>query len=152
MDGTGMRARRNHLGLTQAEFAKRLGLSRDYIGQMERGAAEISHRTAAAVQALRSLPAGPGARLQATDPMEQMIEAALVEAGVDFKRKGSNPGQTLDFYLPSFETYIEVKRFHSERIAAQMARVPNIIAAQGEPAVRCLAAAIRGGLFNVVAS
>lgn len=38
---------------------------------------------------------------------------------------------------------IEVKHFHSERTGAQMKRAPNVIVAQGEPAVRFLAEALR---------
>lgn len=47
-----LREIRKGLGLTQAEFASRMGLSRDYIGQMERGVAEINFRTASACEAL----------------------------------------------------------------------------------------------------
>jgi hypothetical protein len=74
---------------------------------------------------------------RAGDPMERMIEDALASAGIDYACENS-PGNatSLDFYLPDHGVAIEVKRFHSDRIAAQMARAPNVIALQGETAVR----------------
>jgi hypothetical protein len=79
--------------------------------------------------------------LRTTDPMERIIEAALLRAGYDYSVEGEE-GQTLDFYVPKLGCFIEVKRFHSDRIARQMANVPNIIVAQGRHAVEMLAALI----------
>jgi hypothetical protein len=73
----------------------------------------------------------------ATDPMERLVEEALLRAGIRYmsEAKDGNPSG-LDFRLPDHGIEIEVKRFHSDRIAAQMARAPNVIALQGEAAVR----------------
>lgn len=133
--------------MTQAQLAQAVDLSRDFIGQMERGIAPIGVRTAAAVRALRA-ESGDRPPATAHDPMERLIEEALLDAGVPFTREGQ-PGHqhALDFYLPDADVFIEVKRFHSDRIAAQMARVPNVIVAQGKPAVEALAAMIRAGSF-----
>lgn len=81
-----------------------------------------------------------------TDPMERLIADALVFAGVRFvtDEGGGNPAG-LDFYLPDSDVHIEVKRLHSPRIAEQMSRAPNVIAAQGEVAVRWIADLIRAG-------
>lgn len=83
-----------------------------------------------------------------TDPMERIVEEALINAGVpfvvDYGPGGGTPHH-LDFHLPEHDVAIEVKRLHSPRTADQMARVENVIVAQGEAAVRLLAAAIRGG-------
>jgi transcriptional regulator with XRE-family HTH domain len=160
MDGTDLRKRRRELGLTQQEFAEKLGLSRDYVGQMERDKAPINVRTEAAILLLGAAPGRPEQaaarpresrsgkllRKLSSDPMEYLIETALIEAGEEYQREGE-PGahQTLDFYLPRVNVFIEVKRFHSDRIAAQMKREANVIAAQGEPAVRFLAELIRSG-------
>jgi hypothetical protein len=84
----------------------------------------------------------PETCLRTSDPMEQMIEAALIGAGIDYLIDGDE-GQSLDFLLPAYGVHIEVKRFHSARIAEQMARAPNVIAAQGKDAVELLAALIR---------
>ena len=76
--------------------------------------------------------------------MERIIEAALIERGINYvSDMGGKSPFNLDFYLPDCDIHIEVKRLHSGRISAQMARAPNVIAAQGEAAVRFLANALR---------
>ncbi len=146
MDGMEVRARRRALGLSQAAFAARLGLSGDFIGRVERGAAAIEPRTAAAVRSLKPAPLDRKPMLR--DPMEREIEAALIEAGIAFTTDDGGQNESrLDFHLVDFDISIEVKRFYSARTGEQMARAPNVIVAQGERAVRFLAAAIRSGDF-----
>lgn len=74
-----------------------------------------------------------------SDPMERLIADALDSIG--------EPYQTnilaLDFYLPNRDVFIEVKRMHSDRIAEQMSRADNVIAAQGVAAVSLLADMLR---------
>ncbi len=83
--------------------------------------------------------------------MEREIEAALIDAGIAFTTDDGGQNETrLDFHLTDYDVAIEVKRFYSPRISEQMARAPNVIAAQGERAVRFLAAAIRSGDFFAV--
>lgn len=74
------------------------------------------------------------------DPMERLIADALDRAGIRYltDEGGDNPSR-LDFALPDYGVEIEVKRFHTERMTKQMARVENVIVAQGEIAVRFLA-------------
>ena len=74
------------------------------------------------------------------DPMEAIVAQALTAAGVGFPRGlgGENPSG-LDFRL-SDGVEIEVKRFHTPRIADQMARAENVIAIQGKAAVEHYAA------------
>lgn len=76
-----------------------------------------------------------------TDPMEAKIYAALRGANIDFTH---DPRETsgLDFRLTATPVHIEVKQMHSPRIAEQMSRVENVIAAQGPRAVAWLAALI----------
>lgn len=71
------------------------------------------------------------------DPMERLVANALEAAGIEFRHGNNNP-VGLDFYLPEHDLHIEVKRFHSDRIAGQMARADNVIAVQSEAAVRWL--------------
>lgn len=73
----------------------------------------------------------------ARDPMERLVEEALTRPGIRYvsEASGGNPS-ALDFRLPDHGVEIEVKRFHSDRIAAQMSRAPDVIALQGEVAVR----------------
>ena len=76
-----------------------------------------------------------------TDPMERAIADALSGMGIQFEREKDG----LDFYLPGCGIYIEVKQFHSARIAEQMSRADNIIVAQGRKAVELLADMIEAG-------
>lgn len=142
MDGPDLRAARKRLGLSQSELAKLLGISRDFIGQMERGVAPIAARTALAMLSLSTVQQ----RIPSNDPMERIVEEALTDAGIDFVTERDGDTHNLDFYLPQLDLFIEVKRMHSPRIAQQTARVDNVIVAQGEKAVRALATALRGDL------
>lgn len=72
------------------------------------------------------------------DPMEAMIRSALKRAGHDALEGDDNQAH-LDFFVPGVDVYIEVKQFHSDRVADQMSRVENVIVAQGRGAVRWLA-------------
>lgn len=71
------------------------------------------------------------------DPMERILADALLRAGVPFQHEGE--GAVLDFYLPDERVHIEVKRMHSDRIASQMKRADDVIAAQGKVAIEWLA-------------
>jgi hypothetical protein len=64
------------------------------------------------------------------DPMERQMVELLNQAGIRFLCDDHRSG--LDFYLPDLDVYIEVKQFHSPRIANQMARRDNVIAVQGK--------------------
>lgn len=72
-----------------------------------------------------------------TDPLEQEIAVALDAAGVEYIHESTDNQitQGLDFYLPDYDTFIEVKRFHAPRISNQMARVDSVIVLQGIEAV-----------------
>ena len=85
--------------------------------------------------------------MKTTDPMEQLIEGALICANAQYRTDlgGGNPA-ALDFYLPEHGVHIEVKRFHSPRVADQMSRAENVIVAQGELAVMLLSRLIQAGL------
>ena len=63
------------------------------------------------------------------DPMEEATARWLLRSGIRHER--ADAGLGLDFYLPDFDLYIEVKRFHSPRIGEQMSRAENVIAVQG---------------------
>lgn len=76
------------------------------------------------------------------DPMESMLAAALDDSGIRYLSDVRNPSG-LDFKLLDSGIEIEVKQFHSDRIAKQMSRVPNVVAVQGATAVAWLADLIR---------
>lgn len=89
------------------------------------------------------------ARLRAKrDPMEGLVADALTRAGEAFLCEPATPAK-LDFYLPRLDVHVEVKQFHSDRIAVQMGRVDDVIVAQGAKAVRLLAALIEGSIARV---
>lgn len=75
-------------------------------------------------------------RKYSLDIMEHIIEKALCASGIRFTNT-CHPAMIvpLDFYLVDNDVYIEVKQFHSPRIAKQMAQASNIITIQGRPAV-----------------
>jgi len=137
MDGTDIRAIRKARGMSQAELGAYLGLSRDYVGQLERGVAPVKPRTLTALRALGPTSSQAPPKPVTTDPMERLVERALIDAGIRFQTDhGGHVPANLDFYLPDFDVYLEVKRMHSPRISDQMARAPNVIAIQGEGSVR----------------
>lgn len=74
-----------------------------------------------------------------SDELEKQIGDALEEAGIDFRRN-----QRLNFYLPDFNVYIEVKKYHSERSSSQLASEENIILVQGKKAVNLFCTLLNG--------
>lgn len=69
------------------------------------------------------------------DDLETDLGRALTTAGIPHTHESECPGQRLDFFLPEDNLYIEIKRYHSPRIATQAAHADNIIFLQGKPAV-----------------
>ena len=77
------------------------------------------------------------------DPIEAIVAAGLRGAGIPFERGDDVSFRPpLDFYLPGFDLYVEVKQFHSERIARQMSLAPNVIAIQGRAAAQAFVSMI----------
>ena len=77
------------------------------------------------------------------DPMEKMMREALEREGFAYTEDGKPGGEVnraLDFHLTDYGIHIEVKQFHTPRIAEQMSRAPNVIAVQGRDAVEFFAA------------
>lgn len=62
-----------------------------------------------------------------TCPVEKKLALLLDAADIEFTKpeRDQHDPTTLDFYLPSFDIYIEVKQFHTPRIADQLSRVPT---------------------------
>lgn len=70
-----------------------------------------------------------------SDEQERKIGEAFKSKGIDFIHESEDPSQKLDFYLPWYNVYIEVKQYHAERIGRQMASADNVIAIQGKESV-----------------
>lgn len=73
------------------------------------------------------------------DPIEAVVEAALLGAGIAFTRDPRQMKAPLDFRLLGSEVYIECKQFHTPRIAEQAQRVENVIFIQGRKAAQAFA-------------
>ena len=65
------------------------------------------------------------------DPVESVIEDALISTGLGFRRGGHGEA---DFVLASINLEIECKQFYSERAVRQLAGKENIILVQGKAA------------------
>lgn len=77
------------------------------------------------------------------DHLEKSLAQALDECGIAFVHESENKEQILDFYLPFFDVYIEVKQYHADRIARQMSSKDNVIAVQGKKSVELLIMLLR---------
>lgn len=74
------------------------------------------------------------------DPMEKQFAMICRLHDIRCERADQSKGSSgLDFFLPDYDVYVEVKRFHSPRIAEQMARRPNVVAIQGDGAMDAFA-------------
>lgn len=74
--------------------------------------------------------------LRRVDPVERIVEAALIKKGLPYVTENDPRARRLDFYLPDLDLHIEVKQFHTPRVAEQMARSANIIVIQGMGAAK----------------
>lgn len=65
------------------------------------------------------------------DPVETEMEMLLSRYGIAYTRPDKDPSSpiTLDLYLPAFNLFIEVKQFHTDRIASQLRKVPQHVTA-----------------------
>jgi len=74
------------------------------------------------------------------DHLEKQIAEVLDSLGIDFVHESEDKYQGLDFYLPKYDVYIEVKQFHTSRISKQMESEDNVIVLQGRKSVELLKA------------
>ena len=80
--------------------------------------------------------------MHTNDPIERIVAAALLGAGIPFIHESQNKSQCLDFVLPDSGVYIECKQFPTGRTSAQIAPFPNVIVIQGRDAAHAFAAMI----------
>jgi hypothetical protein len=81
-------------------------------------------------------------KIHFTDHLETKVADALNHVGIEFIHESENAEQVLDFYLPFFDVFIEIKQFHSDRISKQMSSKENVIAVQGIKSVNLLVAVL----------
>lgn len=77
------------------------------------------------------------------DFLERDLGNALTSAGIEFIHESEAKGQELDFFLPDYNIYIEVKQYHSPRIERQMAQHDNVIVLQGRKSVSLLCSLLK---------
>lgn len=70
-----------------------------------------------------------------SDFLEEHLGKQLEFNGISFVHESQNKNQGLDFYLPKYDIYIEIKQFYSERILKQLSVKDNVILLQGKKAV-----------------
>lgn len=141
MTGEELRAIRLALGLTQVEFAEKIGISRTYVGLMERGERLISRRTASAIVSVKP----KSLRRQANDvePLIRRIESALIEQGIDFETEFHSDGQMFDFYLQELSAAIVLDE-QSTANPRPTKEVRSIIVARGAQASTLLSILLEG--------
>lgn len=74
-----------------------------------------------------------------SDHLEKAVGECLTRKGITFIHESQDPDQDLDFYLPDYDVYIEVKQFHTDRISRQLASRDNVIVIQGRRSIEFLA-------------
>lgn len=62
-----------------------------------------------------------------TSPLEKQFVALLDEFSIEYLRPEQDVTipTNLDFYLPDFDLFVEIKCFHSDRISRQLSSVPH---------------------------
>lgn len=72
-----------------------------------------------------------------SDPVERIIADALTARGIRFEYEVVRPnGRRIDFYLPAYDLFIEVKQFSTPRTAQQIEGMENVIVIQGKHAAQ----------------
>lgn len=77
-------------------------------------------------------------KIHFADDLEERIAKVLNFMNVDFIHESENKEQRLDFYLPKNDIYIEVKKFHTDRVNNQLKSKDNIILFQGTKTIKFL--------------
>jgi hypothetical protein len=72
------------------------------------------------------------------DKLEIIVADYLDRKKIFFVHESQNNGSSLDFYLPDYDVYIEVKRFYSDRALRQLQSRDNVILIQGIQAIKFL--------------
>jgi hypothetical protein len=77
-------------------------------------------------------------KLHFGDELEEQVAVILDKKGINYIHESENKSQILDFYLPDYDIFIEVKRFYTERVVRQLDSQENIIFIQGIKSINFL--------------
>jgi hypothetical protein len=80
-----------------------------------------------------------------TDPLEKSLALAFDDAGVEYVHESEqgNHNNGIDFYLPKYGVYVEVKQYHSDRVSEQLKRHEEVIVIQGKASVNYFALLVK---------
>ena len=141
MSPSEFRAIRLALGLTQADFADAVGVTRTYVGLLERGQKPISRRIADA--AIRATPKPLNLISAETDPILREIELTLIRRGISFEKNFQSESEIFDFFLNEFSLGIVIQRDHMTALR-KTRDVRDIIVANGKLAAEAISMLIDG--------
>ena len=82
-------------------------------------------------------------KINFADHLEEHVARSLDECGIEFIHESESKDQILDFYLPFFDVYIEVKQYYTSRTSTQLSTEDNVIVVQGRLAVQLLEMLLR---------
>lgn len=77
--------------------------------------------------------------MKITDDLEKRVAEILSRKGIKFTHESyKGIDQRLDFFLPEYDIYIEIKKFHTDRVLEQLKSQDNIILIQGIKSIEFL--------------
>ena len=76
--------------------------------------------------------------IHSKDHLELAVAEMLLDLKINFIHESQNNGSNLDFYLPDFDVFIEVKQFHTDRVNKQLTSQENVILIQGKKSIEML--------------
>lgn len=71
-------------------------------------------------------------KIHYADFLEKEIAELLTVKGIKFIHESEDRNLRLDFYLPDFDIYLEIKQYHSDRVNEQLKSEENVIVIQGK--------------------
>jgi hypothetical protein len=77
-------------------------------------------------------------KIHFADDLEERISKLLNFMNVEFTHESENKEQVLNFYLPQHDIYIEVKKFHTDKVNNQLKLKDNVILFQGIKTIKFL--------------
>lgn len=69
------------------------------------------------------------------DSLEKRVADILDKKGIKYIHESEGENQRLDFFLPDFNIFIEVKQFSTPRSSDQLASQDNVILIQGKKSI-----------------
>ena len=150
MDGSELKFVRNAARLTQMELARNLGVSRVFLGLMERGKRPISKRTVQAVRAIQVRPLDVTST--ETDPLFRQFENALIDSGIDFEVIHHSDRDVSDYLLIDLNMRIKLSRDDRTNTIDDHDSMRSNITVRGKSAIKLLSdlLCIGGGRASTV--